>query len=169
MRTLTTLICSIALFVLGSSVIYSASSKFKTDNRYKTMAAATIDLSQMQIPRDLLLDASRNTNVKELTPMVEVQFDSIKVDSLNRRVKELESKSSVVKTKWLKAPAPKPIVKTVRDTVPIYYLATQVGNKEGPTGECISVYEVHKVDEICSEISNSSVKGAIEYHIKGND
>lgn len=155
MRTFTTLICSIALFVLGSSVIYSASSKFKTDNRYKTMAAATIDLSQMQIPRDLLLDASRNTNVKELTPTVEVQFDSIKVDSLNKRVKELELKSSVVKTKWLKAPAPKPIVKITHDTifkeVPVYYLATQVGNKEGPTEKCVSVYEVHKVDEICPE------------------
>lgn len=155
MKTFTTLICSIALFVLGSSVIYSAMHKSEHESGYQTMAAATLDLSKMQIPRDLLLDASRNTNVQELTPVVEVQFDSMRVDSLNRRVKELESKSSVIKTKWLKAPAPKPIVKTIHDTifkeVPVYYLATQVGNKEGPTEKCVSVYEVHKVDEICPE------------------
>ena len=36
--------------------------------------------------------------------------------------------------------------------------ATQVGTKEGPTEECVSVYEVHKVDEICPENTNSSVE-----------
>lgn len=115
---------------------------------YKTMAAGTmpvqlfpsVDTNTIQLPQDLLLDLAKK-GVRDTVFITNT--DTIK--------------EQVTKVKWRKAPAPKPIV--VRDTIreTHYYLATQVGNKEGPTGECIPIYEVHKVDEICPGITNSSV------------
>ena len=167
MKTLATIICGLGMFILGLAIIRSGD--MSPDTGYKSMAAATIpyvDLRNADIPRDLLLDAEKNV---QKTPVVEVDFDSVKVDSLSRRTRELEE--LVTKTKRPKVPAPKVIVKTkvvnnhTRDTiqVPVYYLATQVGNKEGPTDKCISIYEVHKVDEVCPENTNSSEKRTIEY------
>lgn len=113
---------------------------------YKTMNAATlptvpvVDINSLQIPTDLALDRQKKRNV-----------DTVYItntDTANTRV--------VTKVKWRQAPVPDPIV--VRDTIreAHYYLATQVGNKEGPTGECVPIYEVHKVGEVCSENSDPS-------------
>jgi hypothetical protein len=153
MKTLATIICGIALFVLGAAVIHSATDISPGMNTgYKTMAAATLDLSKMQIPRDLLLDATKSNQPDDKTPTVQVSFDSLLVDSLHKRVQMLE-KRPVTVTKWRKSP-PKTIIKTVHDTiintVPVYYVTKEVSNKEGPEG-CRSVYEVRHVEDICPD------------------
>ena len=110
---------------------------------YKTMAAATSTFTQTipklsDLSEDLVRDLAKQKGVQDTVYIT-------KTDTI---------KEQVTKVKWRKAPVPAPIAPDTIQ-VPVYYLVTQVGNKEGPTGECISVYEVHKVDEICPEISNS--------------
>ena len=143
---------------------------------YKTASAATmpyysfprIDTGTIDIPQDLLLDLANKKGLN-VTAKTNAGVDSAIIDSLQQRITYLEQKGQVTKVKWRKGAAPKPII--MRDTikVPVYYLATQVGNKEGPTGESISIYEVHKVDEICSKTTISSVEDTVEYHIKTSD
>lgn len=144
---------------------------------YKTVAAATIPqfmtpqggtdpIALPMLPKDLLLDLAKEQNLL-LTDNSPSVTDPL-VDSLKNRISYLEGQQPVVKVKWKKGPAPPPVI---RDTVevPKYYLATQVGNKEGPSGECIQVYEVHQVDEICSGTTISSADGTTEYHIDVGD
>jgi hypothetical protein len=146
---------------------------------YKTMAAATPQyympssggtnvVEMPNLPQDLLLDLAKKKGLS-IAEQTTANADSILIDSLKKQISSLEKKRQVTKVKWRKVPAPKPIIKTDTIQVPIYYLATQVGKKESPTGKCISVYEVHKVDEICSETTNSSVDGINEYHFKGDN
>ena len=133
---------------------------------YKTMVAATMpqvytpsiplavsDTGLLDIPEDLVRDLAKHKGVLDTVYIT-------KTDTI---------KEQVTKVKWRQAPAPAPVVERDTIQVPVYYLATQVGNKEGPTGECISVYEVHKVDEICPETTISSAEGTNEYHIKASD
>lgn len=122
---------------------------------YKTITASTItqtptlnipltamDTCVIDIPEDLVRDLAKRKGV----------LDTVCITKTDTVIEQ------VTKVKWRTAPVPEPIV--MRDTIreAHYYLATQVGNKEGPTGECISVYEVHEVDKICPEITNSSVE-----------
>lgn len=133
---------------------------------YKTITAATIqqpyfattpivatDTNTIELSEDLVRDLAKKRGVLDTVYIT-------KTDTI---------KEQVTKVKWRKAPVPKPIVKRDTIQVPVYYLAKQVGNKEGPTGECISVYEVHEVDKICPETTISSADGANEYHIKAGD
>jgi hypothetical protein len=122
--------------------------------RYNTMAAATLpqfniptiaatqDTGKIDLSEDLIRELAREKGVLDTVCIT-------KTDTI---------KEQVTKVKWKRAPAPDPIV--IRDTIreTYYYLATQTGMKEGPGGECIPIYEVHKVDEICPETNNSSVK-----------
>ena len=120
----------------------------------------------VMLPQDLSLDLAK----KGLSASEQTTEDAnvATIDSLNRRISELERTRQVTKVKWKKAPAPPPVAPdTIR--VPVYYLATQVGNKESPTGECISIYEVHKVDEICTGTTISSEGDINEYHVKDSD
>lgn len=123
---------------------------------YKTIAASTMiqvpspavfpmtaaDTCIIDMPEDLIRDLAKRKGV----------LDTVCITKTDTIIEQ------VTKVKWRTAPAPEPII--VRDTIreAHYYLATQVGNKESPTDECISVYEVHKVDEICPETTNSSVR-----------
>jgi hypothetical protein len=122
---------------------------------YKTMMAATLpqvytpafptmqcDTGMLDIPEDLVRDLAKRNGLLDTVYIT-------KTDTV---------KEEVTKVKWRQAPAPDPVVlrDTIRETH--YYLATQVGMKEGPTDQCIPIYEVHKVDEICPEIINSSVE-----------
>lgn len=143
---------------------------------YKTMSTATMpaivyntsaDTCPITLPQDLLLDLAKKQDSS--TPEVTTgNADALLVDSLRQRINDLEQAKSVTKVKWKRGSAPPPVI---RDTVevPKYYLATQVGNKEGPSGECIRVYEVHEVDEICSGTTISSADGTTEYHIDVGD
>ena len=108
-----------------------------------TMATdtGTIDLSE-----DLVRDLAKKKGVLDTVYIT-------KTDTV---------KEQVTKVKWRKATVASPVMeinvtKTRTDTihVPVYYLATQVGNKEGPNNECIPIYELRKVDELCP---NSSTK-----------
>ena len=182
MKKLTTILCSIAFMIAGISMAITVKDPSYANSGYKTMAAATLpsgvqlpnlDDSRLHVPLDLLLDEAKRQNVLGNTFAVNEDPNSEKIDSLQNRISYLEEKEQATRDSMAKAPAPKSIVKTkvitrhihTTDTihVPVYYLATQVGNKEGPTDQCVSVYEVHKVDEICPENTNSSEKHTNEY------
>lgn len=142
------MVCSIAFMVSGIMMAITTSDP-PTNTGYSTISASTLptmypnmDTGTIDIPQDLLRDLAVKHKVRDTVYIT-------KTDTV---------KEQVTKVKWRKVSAPKPIVERDTIQVPIYYLATQVGNKEGPTGECISVYEVHKVDKICPEIINSSVE-----------
>lgn len=132
-------------------------------NGYKTVSAAqpmslnfNVQGHSALLPHTPSLDVVENQGLNT-TEKTAVDVNSAnKIDSLTQRIIELEKKGQVTKVKWCRAPVPDPVV--VRDTIreAHYYLATQVGNKEGPTGECIAIYEVHEVGKICSENTNSS-------------
>ena len=125
---------------------------------YKTIAAATPtvyvpmfptlakDTGTLDIPEDLVRDLAKRKGVLDTVYIT-------KTDTV---------KEQVTKVKWRRTPVPKSVV--VRDTIreTRYYLAKQVGMKEGPKDQCIPVYEVHKVDELCPEIINSSVESTNE-------
>jgi hypothetical protein len=132
---------------------------------YKTMAAATMPDVKMPV----FMGINDNPGIEALSE--DLVRDLAKKKGVLDTVfitKTDTVKEQVTKVKWRKVPVPSPImeidVTAHRDTVlvPVYYLATQVGTKEGPTGECISVYEVHKVDEICTDTINSSVQPVTE-------
>ena len=127
---------------------------------YKTMAAATVPVFEtpkfevptlnsavykdgiVDLPEDLLRYLAEKKGV--LDTVYVTKTDTIK--------------EQVTKVKWKKVPVPNPMVE--RDTIreAHYYIATQVGTKEEPTGECVSIYEFREVDTICPETLNSSVK-----------
>lgn len=158
MRKVTTILCSIAFMISGIMMALTASDP-SPGTGYKTMAAATMpyvytptfpvlqrDTGTLDMPEDLVRDIAKRKGLLDTVYIT-------KTDTI---------KEEVTKVKWRKAPVPTPIV--VRDTIreAHYYLATQVGTKEGPKDQCIPVYEVHKVDELCPEIINSSVKPVSE-------
>lgn len=115
-----------------------------------TFPVIQAEADTLNISEDLLRDLAKRKGV--LDTVFVTKTDTIK--------------EQVTKVKWKKVPVPSPVIevnvessRTDTIQVPVYYLATQVGNKEGPTGECMSVYEVHKVDEICPpETANSSTE-----------
>lgn len=103
---------------------------------------------KLDLSEDLVRDLAKNKGL--LDTVYITKTDTVRTKITKIKVKKVPVPSNVIEVN----------VPARRDTilVPVYYLARQVGNKEGPTGDCISVYEVHKVDEICPEISNSSVE-----------
>ena len=155
MKPLASVLCSIIFLMSGIMMALTAGDPSPGNTGYKTIAASTItrvpnitfpvtvtDTCVIDITEDLVRDLAKRKNVLDTVYIT-------KTDTI---------KEQVTKVKWRKATAPKPII--MRDTIreAHYYLATQVGMKEGPTGDCISVYEVHEVDKICPENINSSVK-----------
>jgi hypothetical protein len=152
MRKVTTIICSIAFMISGIMMAITASDPSPGTN-YKTISAATpsqplyipytiqkTDTGTLDLSEDLVRDLAKKKGLLDTVYIT-------KTDTV---------KEEVTKVKWRKAPVPAPIV--VRDTIreAHYYLATQVGMKDGPKDQCIPIYEVHKVDELCPEIINSS-------------
>ncbi len=122
---------------------------------YKTMTAATLQAPTVGInPIDL--SGLSDDLVRDIAAKKGV-LDTVYITKTDTIIKQ------VTKVKWRQATAPDPVV--VRDTIreAHYYLATQVGTKEGPTGECIPIYEVRKVDEVCPQDSNSSVMRTPQY------
>jgi len=167
MKAFTTVISCLLFAIFGS--IIADMSKEQRVNSYNTLNAATLpnwntNTTGNAVPAlPQLLSQKFEDNAVSKPELTSDFTENVLIDSLYKRTIALENEKQVTKVKWRKVPVPGPIV---RDTVlvPTYYLATRVGNKESPTGECISVYEVHKVDEICSGITNSS-DGTIEYHV----
>jgi hypothetical protein len=114
------------------------------DNSYKTLSAATIP--EYKVPNipytngafDLPDDLVRDLAIKKGF------LDTTSVTTVDPVVK------TVTKVKWKMAPRPDPVI--IRDTLieNHYYLATQIGNKEDQNGDCIPVYEIRKVNEICA-------------------
>lgn len=129
MKKLTTILCSLAFMVSG------------------IMMALHIDPKAPSIGHGLSAEASPVfIPVFDKTAMpLDLQL-GIKGDNPDTVYVTKHDTVQVVTTKWRKAPAPKPVIQVRTDTV--YYLATQVGNKEGPSEEGGAIYEVHKVDNI---------------------
>lgn len=163
MRKITTILCSIAFMVSGIMMAITASDP-SPGTGYKAMSAATHNMYLPTIQDTCTIDLSEDL-VRDLAKKKGV-LDTVfitKTDTI---------KEQVTKVKVKKVPVPSNIMEinvssTRTDTiqVPVYYLATQVGNKEGPTGECISVYHVRKVDEICPDSTNSSVELVTEQDV----
>ena len=137
MKRFTAIVCSIAFAFFGICIAMTPTTT--TQSGYKTMAAATtdyvyptVDLTKLQVPEDLSLDLAKK---KALDTVYVTKTDTIE--------------KQVTKVKWKKVPVPYPVVQRDTVQVPVYYIATQVGNKEGPMDKCIQVYELQKVDEIC--------------------
>ena len=153
MKKILSFLCSLAFCLSGGMLAITASSPSSRSDSYKMMNAANRPVMQLAanpvLPQDLLLDLAKKQSVQDTVFIT-------KTDTI---------KEQVTKVKWKKVAVPSPVIDvTVTsqcriDTVekPVYYIATQSGNKEGPDGSCISVYEVHRVDEICPEIANSSI------------
>lgn len=157
MNKVTTIFCAVAFMISG--IMLATAIDSSSDTGYKTMAAAVpVSYYKAALPQDLSLDLAKMKS-PDTSDVTTDSANSELVDSLKQRISYLEENGQVTKVKWRRAPAPKPVVMrdTIRETH--YYLATQVGNKEGPNGECIPIYEVHKVGEVCPEISNSSTEG----------
>lgn len=167
MRKFTTILCCLAfgLFGVGLAIsgldppnlshAQSAAAMTPSIYQYDTSYPTTTIIDSSSLPLDLQLDQAK----KALTDadITTANVDSAIVDSLEQVITELKQKKQVTKVKWRTGPAPPPIVQKDTIRVPVYYLATQVGTKEEPTGNCISVYEVHQVDEICPEQQTSTV------------
>lgn len=154
MKRLSTILCSVAFMISGIMMAISATDK-SSSTGYKTIAAATLPNytlptvpvgNVMNLSDDLVRDIAKQKGV----------LDTVYVTKTDTIYKQ------VTKVKWRKAPAPPSVMEINvtaapnRDTVTVYYLATQVGNKEDPNG-CIPIYEIKKVNELCPEIVNSSV------------
>ncbi len=165
MRKVTTVLCSIAFMISGIMMAITASDP-SPGNSYKTVNAATIqqmyiptfpelkaDTGRIDLSEDLLRDLAKKKGVLDTVYIT-------KTDTI---------KEQVTKVKWRRNPAPASVVKRDTIQVPVYYLATQVEIKEDSMGQCIPVYELRKVDELCTETKTSSVEGTNECHIKGDD
>ena len=173
MKRFTSILCStlFAIFGIGLAISTLDSATF---SNAQTISAGTIQslpdfdipaqtavVDYSSMPLDLQLDQAKKASVD--VGITTAETESAKIDSLNKVIAKLEQTKQVTKVKWRTGPAPPPIVKTrvvektITDTVrvPVYYLAT-VEKKEDSTGQCIPVYEVRKVNEICPEITNSS-------------
>lgn len=83
-----------------------------------------------------------------------------RTDTVIKQVPKVKVKKVPVPSNVIEVDVPARKVDTIQ--VPVYYLATQVGTKEGSKDQCIPIYEVHKVDELCPEIINSSVESSNE-------
>lgn len=157
-----TILCCMAFALSGAMMALTAISE--SPNSYKTASAATLSyvpqvpkLDLLNLPDDLVRDVATKKGIQDTVYIT-------KTDTV-----------PVTKVKVKKVPVPSNImeinVTSRRDTiqVPVYYLATQVGNKEDPTGKCVTIYQVREVDKICPETINSSDNDSIVYHIDNND
>lgn len=181
MKRFTTILCGIAFAIFGIGLgLYGL--KDMSFSHAQTAAASEMmskyqpltQINYSQLPTDLQMDLKKNAPTAEALTTNAVNSEV--VDSLNNVIAKLEKKEPVTKVRWMRGPAPPPIVKTkvvelhTTDTVhvPVYYLATRV-DKEGSTGQCTPVYEVRKVDEICPQIMNSSDDYVNEHDSNAND
>lgn len=169
MRKVTTILCSIAFMISGIMLALTATD-LSPGTGYKSMNAATAQ--SFQIPKfptqgidtisisdDLVRDLAKQKGV--LDTVYVTKTDTIKEQVTKVKVKKVPVPSNVMEINVVK--------RTDTIQVPVYYLATQVGVREEPTGKCVSVYEVHKVDEICPEVITTSVNDSIEHRIMGDD
>lgn len=108
------------------------------------------NISPVDLSEDLVRDLAKKYGVQDTVYVT-------KTDTIIERVQTVKRRKVAV---------PTPVV--MRDTIreAHYYLIKQVGTKENPTGDCIPVYEVHKVNEVCPDENNSSVIHTPQYDIE---
>lgn len=169
MKPIVSLLCSFAFLICGGLAAITVSDPTPDINTYRTIQASTIQdykfpvlpkVNTLDLSEDLVRDLAKQKGV--LDTVFLTKTDTIKEQVTKVRVKKVPVPSNVMEITVNKERG--------RDTiqVPVYYLATQVGNKEGPTG-CIPIYEVRKVDEICPDKLNSSVDDTTECHVEASD
>lgn len=167
MKQFTTIVCSMFFAVFGLGLALSG---FKTQDIMPTMALNAAPMLQnpvatmprLPMPFDSVSQAVDKTDTVKITIHDTIMAPPVTIYS-NIQPKVKRRVAPVPDVIANKAPTD-----TVFVSVPVYYLATQVGNKEGPKDKCISVYELQKVDEICPEITNSSTKHVNE-HVGAGD
>lgn len=141
---------------INNKAIHAATlSKFEVPMFPVTMDNGNVvDLSE-----DLVRDLAKRKGVLDTVYIT-------KTDTIKERVTKVKVKKVPVPSNVMEINVQAHRVRTDTIQVPVYYIATQVGTKEGPTGDCISVYEMRKVDKICPDSINSSVKDTNEYHLR---
>lgn len=177
MKRFTSILCSIAFAIFGVGLAITTLDSNTTLSKAQTISAGTIQqlpefgvphgtavLDYSSMPLDFQLSQAKKASVD--ADITTAETESAKVDSLTRVITQLKQAKQVTKVKWRTGPAPPPkiVEKIIKDTVkvPVYYLATQVEKKEDSSDECIPVYEIRKVDEICPN-TNSSNGHVIEH------
>lgn len=158
MKQFTSIVMTLLFAIAGVTLAISNYESRRTDG-YNAMSAAVlpnfgfpkIDTNTMVIPQGF------SPNLKKQSPDTEeLTTQNITIDSLRNRIEYLEKKGQVTKVIRRKVRVPTPVVE--KDTVRIYYLATQVSSREGSSGECIPVFEVKKVNSLCPE-EPSTIEG----------
>lgn len=132
MKRFTTTLCSIAFMISGIMMALHTSDNNQPQFGMTAQAATlypTISYPDLNMGRIESLPISGEAIERTDTVYI---HDSIPVPT----------------NKIQKVPVPKYITKYVTKTDTICYLATQVGNKEGPSNNEYVFYEVHKVDDI---------------------
>lgn len=152
MKDITVLLCCAIFLVAGGYLArYTTEKEVIKTQSYKAIQASTLPTyqfppitrnqksSEIDLSEDLVRDLAKKKGVLDTVYIT-------KTDTI---------KEQVTKVKWRKAAVASPVMeinvtKSRTDTiqVPVYYLATQIGNKEGPNNESIPIYELRKVDEI---------------------
>lgn len=137
MKQIVTIFCC-GLFAAAGIALAIATSHVSSRNYgYNTMSAAVPTITAESLPKDLLLDFAKKEQLNSSVP------DTVyltKTDTI---------KEQVTKVKFRRIYVPKEVVKTDTLHVPVYYLATRTEERKDSVGQCIPVYEVRKVDEIC--------------------
>lgn len=145
MKKFTTVLCSLVFMLSGVLMA------FQTDNELNIGHGLNAGAEPVFIP---IFDKS--------TMPLDLQFSLDKQIGKHDTVYINKTDTvEIIKTKWRRVPAPEPIVQIKTDT--LYYIATQVGNKEGPADYGDIIYEVHKVDSIYPVNPNSpDIQGVTE-------
>lgn len=137
MKKITTILCSLAFMISGIMMAWQEVNPVVVTPTQDVAAATPIYIPTFN-PTQLPLDVQMSLGIAQSKDTVRiVEHDTVQV----------------TKIKWRKAPAPNPVVEVRHDT--LYYIATQVGNKEGPSYQGDAVYEVHKVSDINHVTPNS--------------
>lgn len=142
-----------------SGIMMAITEHDKSSNTgYKTITAATlpaittfpniVNNESLDLSEDLVRDLAKKKGVLDTVYIT-------KTDTIKEQVTKVKVKKVPVPSNVMEINVSPTRIDTVK--VPVYYIATQVGMKEGPKDKCVSVYEVHEVDKICPETNNSSI------------
>ena len=120
-----------------------------------------------QLPLDLQLDLTKEDTLEEV--VVTAATPVVKQEKLSTK-KELKLPKKKPKRNY----TPDQMIRkarqdTITKVVPVYYLATYIGNKEDAKGKNLTIYEVHKVDSFDSKESIPPEPTKITYGVDVGD
>lgn len=152
MRRVTSIICSLAFAIFGIGL---ATVGLDPPTQTITASAASYRMPVIQanndfgqLPLDLKSDLMEEDTLEEIVVTPEL------LQEKSPSKKELK----LPKKKRKRNYTPDQMIRkarqdTITKVVPVYYLATYIGNKEDAKGKNLTIYEVHKVDSFDSKES----------------